>query len=143
MNILVTGGFGFIGSHLCNYLTEKGCSVYNIDNKTYACDYVNINNVKIKNHFNLDINEPFNFNDFTNLDRFDACIHLAAESHVDNSIKNPNIFALTNVVGTINVLNLAKQLRIPRFIQVSTDEVYGSLGENEPSWTENNPISPN
>ena len=143
MNILVTGGYGFIGSHLCNYLTEKGCNIYNIDSKTYACDYVNIKNVKIKKHYNLDINLPLTYNVFCSNERFDACIHLAAESHVDNSIKNPNIFALTNVGGTINVLNLAKQLRIPRFIQVSTDEVYGSLSENEPSWTENTPVNPN
>ena len=143
MNILVTGGFGFIGSHLCNYLAEKGCNVFNIDIKTYACDYVDIKNVKIKKHFNCNIVELINFSDFLSYDRFDACIHLAAESHVDNSINNPNIFALTNVIGTINILNLAKQLRIPRFIQVSTDEVYGSLGENEPSWKEDTPINPN
>ena len=64
MNILVTGGFGFIGSHLCNYLTKKGCSVYNIDNKTYACDYVKTSNVKIQKHFNVNITDQFNLDDF-------------------------------------------------------------------------------
>ena len=143
MNILVTGGFGFIGSHLCNYLTDKGCSVYNIDNKTYACDYVKTSDVKVKKHFNVDIRDQFKLDDFISLGRFDALIHLAAESHVDNSINNPELFASTNVLGTINMLNLANRLCIPRFIQVSTDEVYGALHNDEEPWTEKSPINPN
>ena len=143
MNILVTGGFGFIGSHLCNYLSNKGCKVYNIDCKTYACDYVKVKNVLVDKHFNVDITDVNIFGEINQQERFDVLLHLAAESHVDNSIKNPTVFANTNVIGTINMLNLAKQLRIHRFVQVSTDEVYGSLNESDASWTESSPISPN
>jgi len=143
MDIIVTGGYGFIGSHLCNYLTNKGCNVYNIDSLTYACDYVNTDNVKVYKDYVIDITKNVELDSIFNNRRFDALIHLAAESHVDNSISNPSIFALTNVIGTINMLNVAKKYRIPRYIQVSTDEVYGSLNEDEPSWTEDTSIKPN
>ena len=143
MDILVTGGFGFIGSHLCNYFKDKGCNIHNIDCKTYACDYVNLKNVTVNQHYNLDITDFSTLTAVNKQVRYDAVIHLAAESHVDNSINDPGLFANTNVVGTINMLNLAKFLNIPKFIQVSTDEVYGSMSKDEPSWTESSPIDPN
>tara|TARA_R100000152_G_C6782217_1_gene219095 strand:- start:2581 stop:3516 length:936 start_codon:yes stop_codon:yes gene_type:complete len=145
MNIVVTGGHGFIGSHLCRYLTAKGANVYNIDSLTYACDYVNITRVPTVETLRFDI-----VTDQIKLDkwfkchpRFDAIIHLAAETHVDNSIHRPCTFASTNVVGTCTMLNIAKRYYIPKYVQVSTDEVYGSLEEGEAPWDESRLLEPN
>lgn len=144
MNIIVTGGYGFIGSHLCNYLSDKGCNVYNIDCQTYACDYVNIKDIKVYKHLKFSINDTKKLHDFISSTpfQFDAIIHLAAESHVDNSISHPSHFTTTNVLGTANMLEIAKRGWVNKFLYVSTDEVYGSLGENEPSWDELQPLQP-
>lgn len=145
MNIVVTGGHGFIGSHLCRYLTAKGANVYNIDSLTYACDYVNITKVPTVETRRFDIvTDQVKLDKwFTCHPRFDAIIHLAAETHVDNSIHRPCTFASTNVVGTCTMLNIAKKYYIPKYIQVSTDEVYGSLEEGEAPWDESRLLEPN
>lgn len=149
MNILVTGGCGFIGSHFTKYLLNKGYTVFNVDCLTYAGRLENledISNNENYHHFNLSITDTdlMNYlfgNIYRNFGGIDAIVHLAAESHVDNSINNPNIFVDTNVLGTLTLLNLAKEYNI-KFVHVSTDEVYGTL-DSEGLFTEDSPIAPN
>lgn len=137
--ILITGGAGFIGSHVVRRFvkTYPQYHIYNLDNLTYAG---NLNNLKeIENYSNYTfikgdiVNAEFINNLFAE-NQFDGVIHLAAESHVDRSITNPMDFIMTNIVGTVNLLNAAKQIwndnsHNKRFYHISTDEVYGSLGE--------------
>lgn len=138
-NILITGGAGFIGSHVVrrfvnNYPDYK---IVNLDALTYAGNLLNITDIESKPNYSFvkgDItNSDFIFKLFEQ-EKFDAVIHLAAESHVDRSIANPMEFIMTNVVGTVNLLNAAKHIWKDKmegklFYHVSTDEVYGSLGE--------------
>jgi dTDP-glucose 4,6-dehydratase len=137
--ILITGGAGFIGSHLVRLFVNKypNYKIINLDKLTYAG---NMNNLRdIENAENYEFVKA----DIVNAEKMyevfekyqpDAVIHLAAESHVDRSITNPNEFIFTNIVGTANLLNAARKLwgdnfDDKRFYHVSTDEVYGSLGE--------------
>lgn len=152
-NILITGGVGFIGSHVSKLFVEK-YSNYNIiicDKLTYAADINNI--IDIVKNDNLTIITPdiCNYEIMKNIfDEFDITdvIHLAAESHVDNSIHNPFIFAETNVMGTLTLLQCAKEkwcsdnFENHRFYHISTDEVYGSLNFNDKPFTENNRYEP-
>ena len=135
--ILVTGGAGFIGSHVVRLLTNKypDYLVVNFDKLTYAGNLENLSDVENKENylfFKGDITSTSDVqNAFTELDISDV-IHLAAESHVDRSIEGPMEFVLTNVVGTVNLLQTAKDKWKDGehvFHHVSTDEVYGSLGE--------------
>jgi len=122
MKILVTGGMGFIGSHFVNKLkqNEPNCEVIVIDKLTYAS---NPNNIKSQVKFiQADIC------DLTELPKVDYIVHFAAESHVDNSIKDGKPFIRTNVEGTFNLIELArKQTSLKKFIHISTDEVYGDM----------------
>jgi len=137
--ILITGGAGFIGSHVVRLFVTKypDYQIYNLDKLTYAGNLENLKDVdKLPNyHFVLgDITDQSFINELFLKEKFDGVIHLAAESHVDRSITNPNEFVMTNVVGTVNLLNAAKagwkdHPEGKRFYHVSTDEVYGSLGE--------------
>ncbi|MBP1991132.1 dTDP-glucose 4,6-dehydratase [Paenibacillus eucommiae] len=146
MNILVTGCAGFIGSNFLLYMTNKypQYSFIHIDALTYAG---NLENLKQLEEF---ANYQFIKGDITNrelIDRIanngvDAIINFAAESHVDRSITNPEIFVMTNIMGTQVLLDAAKKYQVKKFIQVSTDEVYGSLG-SEGYFTENTPLAPN
>lgn len=137
--ILITGGAGFIGSNLIQLLVQKypDYQLVNADALTYAGNLNNLDQVADAANYlfrKLDINDPAAVNAlFAEFD-FKGVIHLAAESHVDRSIENPTAFILTNVLGTVNLLNAAKNAwagdyagRV--FYHVSTDEVYGSLGE--------------
>lgn len=138
-SILITGGAGFIGSHVVrrfvnNYPNYK---IYNLDKLTYAGNLENLRDIESKSNYKFlkgDIQDS-KFIDQVFLDyKIDSVIHLAAESHVDRSISNPMEFVLTNVVGTVNLLNQAKhhwgsEMSDKRFYHVSTDEVYGALGE--------------
>jgi dTDP-glucose 4,6-dehydratase len=137
--ILITGGAGFIGSHLVKLMVNKypNYKIVNLDKLTYAGNLANLTEVEGKANYEFvkgDIVDADFINQlFTNYD-FDAVIHLAAESHVDRSIEGPMEFIMTNIVGTTNLLNAAKDswsnnFSDKLFYHVSTDEVYGSLGD--------------
>ncbi len=148
--ILVTGGAGFIGSHLIRLLINKypNYHIYNLDKLTYAGNLENLTDVEKAPNYTFvkgDITDgPFIQELFGKID-FDGVIHLAAESHVDRSIENPTAFVETNVLGTVILLNAAKTAWEGKedklFYHVSTDEVYGSLGE-EGFFTEETPYDP-
>lgn len=155
MNLVITGGAGFIGSNLIIYLIEKypDYKILNIDKLTYASNPAYLNRVKDHNNYTFRkidlIDRPALRDVFTRFQP-DAVIHLAAESHVDNSIASPEPFVLSNVVGTFNLLeecrqnwmNSDKSFEEFRFHHVSTDEVYGSLSKDG-FFTEKTPYAPN
>ncbi len=151
MKILITGGAGFIGSHvvrgfLNNYPTYK---IFNLDKLTYAGNLENLKDIESNVNYEFilgDIVDGAFINDLFTKHQFDGVIHLAAESHVDRSISNPLEFVFTNVIGTVNLLNAAKNIwngnhEGKRFYHVSTDEVYGSLG-TEGLFTESTSYDP-
>ena len=144
MKILVTGGAGFIGSCFIRYILNKysNYKIINLDALTYCG---NLDNLKdIENNPNYEFvhgnicNEAL-VNELIN--KVDIVINFAAESHVDNSIKASKIFFETNVLGTLNLLEASKKSNIKRFLQISTDEVYGTIKEGY--FTENSQIAPN
>lgn len=146
MRVLVTGGAGFIGSHFVEMaLTDQFTQVSSVivlDKLTYAGKLANLNKVAKNPNFNFvqgDICDP-DVVDKT-VSKVDAIINFAAESHVDRSIENSSEFVRTNVLGTQVLLDAAKVYNLKKFIQVSTDEVYGSIIEG--SWDENQPLQPN
>ncbi len=146
MNVIVTGGAGFIGSNLVHYLqrTRPQWKITVLDSLTYAGNVKNISNLinseKIK-FVKLDITEIDQLRPFFESAKFDLIFHLAAESHVDRSIHSSAEFVKTNVLGTQNLLDLAKKFGIKRFVHVSTDEVYGSLGPSG-RFVETTPLDP-
>ena len=147
MKFLVTGGAGFIGSNYLHYVTEKYPNdiFVCLDALTYAGNYNNIKALKSKPNFRFikgDIRNIDFIDGLFDIERFDYVVNFAAESHVDNSIKNPNIFAETNILGTINLMNAAVKYGVTRFHQVSTDEVYGDLPLSRPDllFTEQTPV---
>ncbi len=151
-HIIITGGAGFIGSHVVRLFVTKypQYKIINLDALTYAGNLENLKDIEdAPNYFfeRADILQPEKLDEiFKKYDVTDV-IHLAAESHVDRSILSPMDFIFTNVVGTVNLLNIAKaywknNLNQHRFYHVSTDEVYGTLGETG-FFTETTPYSPN
>lgn len=147
MKFLVTGGAGFIGSNFLHYMTNKYPEDYFVclDALTYAGNYENIKELENKNNYKFvkgDIKNIELVDKLFATENFDYVVHFAAESHVDNSIKNPNLFAETNIIGTMVLLNAAKKYGVKRYHQVSTDEVYGDLPLDRPDllFTENTPI---
>lgn len=143
--ILITGGAGFIGSHVVRRFIKQHqhYSIFNLDKLTYAGNLANlkdISNLPAYHFIKGDIVDADFIQELFQQHKFDCVLHLAAESHVDRSISNPMEFIMTNVVGTVNLLNAAKYLWIDQkkntthehqnlFYHVSTDEVYGTLGE--------------
>lgn len=137
--ILITGGAGFIGSHVVRLFVNKypEYSIINLDKLTYAGNLLNLKDIEDKANYQFikgDIVDASFITELFATHQFDAVIHLAAESHVDRSISNPLEFVMTNVIGTVNLLNASKSiwkddLSSKRFYHVSTDEVYGALGE--------------
>lgn len=147
MNIIVTGGAGFIGSNFVRMILDeqKDTFVVNLDSLTYAGNLGNLEGyVDDKNHKFVkgDICDGKLVENLIDEYKIDAIINFAAESHVDRSLVNPGIFIDTNVTGTLTLLKAALEKNIGRFLQVSTDEVYGSLGKDG-LFTEQTPISPN
>ena len=148
MNILVTGGSGFIGSHFIEEILKRDDvdKVYNIDCGTYAANKsLPFQNNPKYHKLTLDISAPY-FPDQKNYLLslgLTHVVHLAAESHVDKSISGPKRFIETNIVGTFNLLELFKSYTLEKFIHVSTDEVYGSLGFKQSSFDIDSPYRPN
>ena len=147
-NILVTGGAGFIGANFVRMLLSerKNLKVVNFDILTYAGNLENLDGfMENKNHVFVhgDIRNREIVEKTIRENKIDGIVHFAAESHVDRSISGPGIFIETNVTGTLNLLLCAKDLGVKRFLQVSTDEVYGSLSPEEESFTEQTHIKPN
>jgi dTDP-glucose 4,6-dehydratase len=139
MSILVTGGAGFIGSNFLHHLTSiTNEDVVCIDKLTYAADYNNIPD-KIS-FYSVDIASYDECDYVFSKHKIKTIFHFAAESHVDNSIKDCSQFIHTNISGTVNLLNISLKHDIEKFIHISTDEVYGSIEDG--SFTENTNYSP-
>ncbi len=146
--ILVTGGAGFIGSNFVRMvLTEQpDCFIVNLDKLTYAGNLENLEGFLDNPQHKFvkgDICDGPLIDKIIDEYQIDAIINFAAESHVDRSITEPKIFIETNVVGTLTLLEAARDKKLERFIQISTDEVYGTLAPNDPKFTEQSPLSPN
>ena len=146
MKLLVTGGAGFIGSNFIHYLLEKypGYYIINYDKLTYAGNLENLATIQESNNYKFvqgDILNKELLEYVVNTFEVDVIVNFAAESHVDRSITNSSEFVTTNVLGTQILLEVAKKHSL-RFIQISTDEVYGSLGPTG-YFTEDTPLSPN
>ncbi len=154
-NFLITGGAGFIGSHFVEQVCALGHKAIVLDKMTYAADLNNLKAVEKNPQFRLVKGDIIDHDLVTKLlheEQIDFLVNFAAESHVDNSIKAPESFIQTNIVGTFNLLNCAlhyfrnlddDKKAIFRFLHVSTDEVYGSLSLTDPKFTEENPYKPN
>ena len=150
MRLLITGGAGFIGSHVLRFLTSRypDYTITCADALTYASNFELIADLENLSNYHFEkvditdknsVDELFQKYDFTHV------LHLAAESHVDNSIKDPLAFAQTNVLGTLNLLEAARTYfkdQTCLFYHISTDEVFGSLGETGSSFTENTAYAP-
>ncbi|HEY8391592.1 MAG TPA: dTDP-glucose 4,6-dehydratase [Capillibacterium sp.] len=146
MRILVTGGAGFIGSNFIRYFLRRypETELINVDLLTYAGNVANMEGFSVYPGYRFvhaDINDRRKLEPYFALG-LEAVINFAAESHVDRSIDAPVVFARTNIDGTVNLLSLAQRYGVKRFIQISTDEVYGSLGP-EGFFTEKTPLAPN
>jgi dTDP-glucose 4,6-dehydratase len=143
MNILITGGLGFIGSNLFNFMKDKypNYNLVILDSMTYAASDDNIDNPKSTKVIKFSITERERLFNLFETYKFTHVIHMAAESHVDNSIKNPLEFVNTNVVGTINLLDACVKHGIELFYHISTDEVFGHLGETG-EFNEETPYDP-
>lgn len=151
-NILITGGAGFIGSHVVRRFVNQypNYHIFNLDVLTYAGNLENIKDIEDKPNYTFvkgDILDEAFLEDLFAKHQFEGVLHLAAESHVDRSITDPLAFVKTNVIGTMNLLNVAKKywaanFEGKRFYHISTDEVYGSLGETG-LFTETTSYDPN
>ncbi|GAA4771814.1 MULTISPECIES: dTDP-glucose 4,6-dehydratase [Flavobacterium] len=151
-SILITGGAGFIGSHVVRRFVQNypNYHVYNLDALTYAGNLENIKDIENESNYTFlkgDIVDEVFINEIFEKYQFEGVLHLAAESHVDRSITDPLAFVKTNIIGTVNLLNAFKKLWKDnfdgkRFYHISTDEVYGSLGETG-LFTETTPYDPN
>lgn len=152
---LVTGGAGFIGANFIEYLfeTKKDIKIINVDKLTYSGNLENLKNVESNPNYQFvkaDICDQAAITKIFEENDIDYVVHFAAESHVDRSIRNPEIFAQTNIMGTLNLLNVAKNAwetedgfkEGKKYLQVSTDEVYGSLDDDGGYFYETTPLDP-
>jgi len=148
MKIIVTGGCGFIGSHFIEEILKLNNieKVYNIDCETYAANKnLNFENDSRYQKLSIDISASYFIDQKKYLKSLgiDYVIHFAAESHVDNSIKGPQKFIYTNIIGTFNLIEIFKNINIKKFIHVSTDEVFGSLNFEDAPFDKNSQYRPN
>lgn len=146
-NVLITGGCGFIGSNLIIHLLNKhrDMNIVNLDCLTYAADTLYLKSVYTDDNYLLvmeDIRDEKQVERVIKQYEIDSIIHLAAESHVDNSINNPSEFVSTNINGTMVLLEAFRKYCSGRFLYVSTDEIYGALGPTG-VFTESSPLAPN
>lgn len=146
MKLLVTGGAGFIGSNFVLYMINKypDYHIINVDALTYAGNLENLRSIEQHPNYTFvkaDITDKSSLEPLFAVG-IDAVLNFAAESHVDRSILHPEIFVQTNILGTQTLLDLSKQYQISKFVQVSTDEVYGTLGATG-LFTEETPLAPN
>ncbi len=144
MKILLTGGAGFIGSNFVHYILREhpDYELVVLDKLTYAGNLKNLESALQNLRFKFIRQDICDSAVIDNLREVDAVVHMAAESHVDRSIESAADFVRTNVEGTWRMLEASRQAKVPRFLQVSTDEVYGSLGAIG-KFTEQTPLSPN
>ncbi|WP_151698063.1 dTDP-glucose 4,6-dehydratase [Weizmannia acidilactici] len=147
--VLVTGGAGFIGGNFVQHMVNKylDYDIYNLDLLTYAGDLTKHQEIENKDNYHFikaDIADRQTIIPLFKKENFDFVVHFAAESHVDRSITDPEIFVRTNVLGTQVLLDAAKEVGVKKFLHVSTDEVYGEL-DFDPStfFTEETPLQPN
>jgi dTDP-glucose 4,6-dehydratase len=150
--ILVTGGAGFIGSNFVRHILScRGYEIVNLDKLTYAGNLENLREVEhLKNYKFVkgDIADLKFLDELFKTEKFDGVINFAAETHVDRSIEDSSLFITTNIIGTHNLLELSRKYEIQKYHQVSTDEVYGDLGDviegqKKLYFTENTNLSPN
>ena len=146
MRLLITGGAGFIGSNYVRMVLARhpGYDVFVLDKLTYAGNMENLAGLEADPRFHFfqgDICDPEPLASFLK-SGVDAVVNFAAESHVDRSILDASEFARTNIVGTLNLLQASRKAGVGRFLQISTDEVYGSLGSTG-AFTESTPLAPN
>ncbi|MCX7120299.1 MAG: dTDP-glucose 4,6-dehydratase [Gammaproteobacteria bacterium] len=146
--MLVTGSAGFIGSNFVRQelACDSSVKIISLDKLTYAGNLKNLDNLPDSSRHTFirgDICDEELLQSIFKEYEIDTVVHFAAESHVDRSIENPRAFVDTNIVGTFNLLQMAKENKIARFHHISTDEVYGSLGKNSPAFTEENAYLPN
>lgn len=147
MNLLVTGGAGFIGSNFIHYMLQKypAYKIVNLDLLTYAGNLHNLDDIKDNQQYTFVKGNITNRELVTHLVEeyhLDTIVNFAAESHVDRSILHPEIFVETNVQGTLALLDVAKRCNLKKYLQVSTDEVYGTLGAKG-YFKETTPLAPN
>lgn len=147
--VLVTGGAGFIGGNFVQYMVNKypEYDIYNLDLLTYAGDLTKHTEIENKENYHFikaDIADRNTILPLFEKEKFDYVVHFAAESHVDRSITDPEIFVRTNVLGTQVLLDAAKETGVKKFLHVSTDEVYGELDFDPTTFfTEKTPLQPN
>ncbi len=146
--ILVTGGCGFIGANFVRHELDldPALEITNLDALTYAGNLDNLEGIDLNPRYRFmkgDVaDRPF-VTELIAEGRFDAIVHFAAESHVDRSINDATPFLRTNLLGTQCLLDAARAAGVPRYVQVSTDEVYGTLGPDDPAFSETTPLAPN
>ncbi|MDL4838968.1 dTDP-glucose 4,6-dehydratase [Aquibacillus rhizosphaerae] len=147
--VVVTGGAGFIGGNYVQYMVDKypNYDIYNLDELTYAGDLTKHQELEKKENYHFvkaDIADRDTIMPLFENEKFDYVVHFAAESHVDRSITDPEIFIRTNVLGTQVLLDAAKAITVKKFVHVSTDEVYGELDFDPTTFfTEDTPLQPN
>ena len=146
MNILITGGAGFMGSNFIRLILKKypEDKVINLDKLTYAGNLNNLKDIEGNANYHFikgDIADERTVKKIVRLNKVDAIINYAAETHVDRSILDPSAFVKTDVIGIYNILEAVKEFKVDRFVQVSTDEVYGSIENGK--FTEDSPFRPN
>jgi len=148
MKLLITGGAGFIGSNFIHHMLGKypDVRIVNFDALTYAGNLENLAPIEKDGRYGFfrgDITSRENIEAVLGAQSFDAIVHFAAESHVDRSLHlGPDTFILTNILGTQRLLDACRKFSVPRFVHVSTDEVYGTLG-SDGCFTEETPLQPN